>query len=234
MKLLPKDVDIRNLLKGLLSTSLGKKSVRPAKSRRKVRSQYFHGRLKEKYIMSTQKKLECEYHGRTCGQYGEVDTDQEGNKQYRPFFCNLRRMCFECFSRYKRRILFENEQRIMAVAEANGVKAVVTPVYTLHNEIRSYLTTRPKSKQAETFNEITTLVVDSFKRAIGLSGRWGQDVTGIISVMHPFGSRNPFQSFLHFHLVWIPLKITKEGNLEKMNYWIDVKVARDLWQSAQV
>jgi len=234
MELIQKDIDNRGYVKSVVSKSLGKKLLRLAKLRDKLRRKYLFSRIKKKYSMETQKTLDDQYYGGACGKYGVVETDNAGVKQYRPFFCNLRRMCFECFNRYKRGILFENETRLLAVARANNLHTIVTPVYTLHTEIRDYLTTYHKLDPAEALNEVTNLVVESFKRAIGLGGHRGKDITGIISVMHPFGSRNPFKPFLHFHLIWLPLMITSEGTLKKMKFWVDVNKAREIWQDAQM
>ena len=234
MEIIPKDVDYRGYVKNVVSTSVKAKLLRLAKIRDKIRRKYLFSRIKKKYSMETQKTLDDQYYGGSCGKYGVVETDNAGVKQYRPFFCNLRRMCFECFNRYKRGVLFENETRLLAVAQANKLHTIVTPVYTLHTEIRSYLTTCPESEKAELLNEVTNLVVESFKRVIGLGGNRGKDITGIISVMHPFGSRNPFKPFLHFHLIWLPLKISPGGIVERMPFWIDVNKAREIWQDAQM
>jgi len=234
MDIIPKDVDYRGYVKSLVSTSVKAPLLRLAKLRDKIRRKYLFSRIKKKHSMATQKTLDDQYYGGACGKYGVVETDKAGVKQYRPFFCNLRRMCFECFNRYKRGVRFENETRLLAVAQANNIKAIVTSVYTLHTEIRSYLTTCDESKKAELLNEVNNLAVESFKRAIGLGGQRGHDITGIISVTHPFGDNNPFKPFLHFNLIWLPLAITKEGKLRKMKFWIDVNKAREIWQDAQI
>jgi hypothetical protein len=233
MELIQKNIDSRGLIKSILSKTVDKSSKRLAQIRELVRRKYLSSMIKKKYRMETQKSLDDQHYGGNCGKYGFVEIDKDGNKQYRPIFCNLFHMCFECFNRYKRHVFYQNMDRISAVAAANDVSTIVTPVYTLHPEIRHYLTTCDELEKAGSLNEITNLAVESFKRAIGLGGNRGRDVTGIISVMHPFGSRNPFQPFLHFHLIWIPLKITKDGKLEKMVFWIDHKKAKEIWQKAQ-
>jgi len=233
MKLIPKDIDIRSLLKGLLSTSFGKESRRLAHVRDHVRKKLGERHFKDKYRMK-----DLQYYLKLgeffeCGKRGVVEVDKDGLKRYLPYFCNMAKVCFECFNRYKRRIRWDNEARILAVAMANKVDAIATPVYTLHPEIRDGIAKGLTPATHEILNEINRLVVDSFKQAIGVGGHRGRSITGIVSVMHPFGSRNPFKDFLHFHLVWIPLKITEDGRLEKMSYWVDANKARAIWQKAQ-
>lgn len=233
MELIPKYIDVRGLTKNLVSKVLGKKSVRRHKIVEKVRRKYGEKRLEESYCYKGDSyyiKL-GEFLG--CGKRGIVDIDAAGEKQYKPFFCNKRRVCFECFNRYKKGIRWIYENRLLAVAEANNVKQIVFPVYTLHPEIRDYLTTCDESEKAGPLNEVTAMAVDSFKQAININKHRGRDVTGIISVTHPFNSDNPFQPFLHFHLAWIPLRITKDGQLKGMRSYVDSDKARKIWQKAQ-
>jgi hypothetical protein len=234
MELVSKNIDSRGYVKNLVSRSVKAPLLRLAKLRDKIRRKYLLARIREKYSRETQKSLDDQYYGEFCGKFGIVETDQDGSKRYHPFFCNLRRMCFECLNRFKRGVLLENETRILAVAQANHVRTIVTPVYTLHSELRCYLTTCDKSEKPALLNEVNNLAVESFKQAIGLGGRRGRDVTGIISVIHPFGSKNPFQPFLHFHLIWLPLMITQDGKVRQMQYFVDVNKARDLWHDAQM
>jgi hypothetical protein len=234
MTLIPKYIDVRGLTKGVLKKSFGKKPLRLVKVIETVRRKYG-----EKRFNSDGQFKGDRYYVRLgeflgCGKRGLVEIDKDGKKRYRPFFCNMNRVCFECFNRYKRGLRWVYQNRLLAVAEANNVKQIVFPVYTLHPEIRHYLTTCAESKKAESLNEINLLVVNSFKRAIGLGAHGGRDITGIVSVMHPFNSRNPFEPFLHFHLAWIPLKLTKDGQLKKMRYYVDSDKARKIWQRAQV
>jgi len=234
MELIPKDFDTRRLSKGMLSKFFGKEPLRLVKVIEKARQKFGDRRFKDAYLTKGDKyyvKL-GEFLG--CGKRGLVEIDKDGVKQYRPFFCNLRRMCFECFNRYKKGLRWTYEERILAVARAAKVSQIVFPVYTLHTEIRDYLTTYHKLDPAESLNEINRLAVDSFKQVVGVGKHWGRDVTGIISVMHPFGSRNPFKDFLHFHFAWIPLKITPGGIVKRMRSFVDSKKARELWQAAQV
>jgi len=234
MKLIPKDFDTRRLSKGILSKAFGKKPLRLVKVKDNVRIKFGDDRFKGKYWTKGDRYYVKLAEFFACGKKGVVETDINGVKRYRPWFCNMRRFCFECFNRYKKGLRWINEDRLLAVAMANDVRSIVFPVYTLHPEIIQAIPTGMNTKRGEFLNEINRLAVDSFKQAIGLRVQGGHDITGIISVMHPFRSRNPFVPALHFHLAWIPLKITKDGELEKMKCFVDAKLARRLWQDAQV
>ncbi|MBA7671001.1 hypothetical protein ES703_79150 [subsurface metagenome] len=234
MKLLPKNIDIRGILKELLSSSSGKTPLHLAHLREKVRLLIGEQLLKEKHLMKTDiyyLKL-GEFLG--CGKNGVLELDASGKKRYMPLHCQSSRMCLECFGQKKRRQQQETYERIMAIVEANNVQFLQFAVYTLHPEIRHEIVTRIDAGDYEILNEVNKLVVDTFKESIGMGSRWGRDITGIISVMHPFGSRKPFEPFLHFHLIRIPLNITKDGRVERASPWIEADDARRLWQKAQV
>ena len=234
MKLIPKGIDNRGVLQGLLSRSSGKKGRRLFKVRDQIRKKFGDDLIRDKHLMKTDRfytKL-AEFFG--CGKHGEVQTDKDGVKQYRPYFCNMRRICLDCFNRYKKGLRWVYQNKILAICEANNVQSICFATYTLHPEIRAYIATGSLSKQAKTLNEINVLAVDSLKKAIGIGGRWGGDVTGIMSVIHPHGDDNPFKDFLHFDMIFIPLRITKDGKVCEMQPWIEANKARAIWQDAQV
>jgi len=232
--LIPKDVDVRGLSKKILSNAFGKTPLRLVKVKDLVRKKFGDDRFTGKYSTkgdSYYLKL-AEFF--SCGKRGVVETDINGVHRYRPWFCNMRRFCIECFNRYKKGLRWINEDRLLAVARANRVPGLVFATYTLHPEIRQAIPPGMSTKRVNFLNEINRLAVDSLKQAVGVWIKRGSDITGIVSVMHPFGSDNPFQEKLHFHMVWIPLKITKSGRVERITDFIDLKRGRAIWQSAQV
>ena len=233
MNLIPKDVDNRGLLKALLSKTYPGKSSRFLKVVSEVRKKFGDqisrvsaGSKNDKYYLKLSELF-------ICGKYGQVETDQDGEKRYRPFFCNIRKLCFECFNRYKEGLKWVYLDKVLEVARATSRLVVVFPTYTLHPEIRQAIPPGNSKASVDFLNELTRLWVDSFKQAIGIGKHRGRDITGIISVAHAFNSSNPFKDQLHWHGIWIPLKITEDGKLKQMRSWVDVDKARALWQGAQ-
>lgn len=232
--LIPKDVDVRGLSKKLLSNAFGKTPLRLVKVKDLIRTKYgdikfsrHHWTKNDNYYVKLAELL-------SCGKHGVVETDVNGATRYRPWFCNMRRYCIECFNRYRKGLRWINEDRLLAVARANRVPGLVFATYTLHPEIRQAIPPGIGTERVNFLNEINRLAVDSLKQGVGVWIKRGSDITGIVSVMHPFGSDNPFKPGLHFHMVWIPLKITKSGRVERITDWIDLERARAIWQSAQV
>jgi len=234
MRLIPKDVDTRNLQKDLVSKRFGKKSVRFAKVRLKVRRKFGERVQWEVDRMTSQRFHQKPSDFYDCGRHGEGYLYKDGSMKFRPFFCNLRRLCILCFDRYKGMMRWKYENRLLQCAMAMKVPALIFATYTLHPEIRQAIPTGMNKEGVKILNEIQSMTVDCLKQAVGVGKHRGREITGIVSVVHPFGSRNPFQPFLHFHNILVPIKITKDGKVIDLPLRVDADKARKLWHDAQV
>lgn len=189
--------------------------------------------LSGKSVMKTLEYYEKVFEGLNCGRFGKGERYEDGSRKFKPFFCGHRHGCWDCFRRGRQAEYRRVRDRIEAVVESQGVSHVATHVYTLWPEIRDYISTRHSNGQAEIIREIVTLVVDSFKELIGLGGHRGKSVTGIVAVVHPHGSRNPFIPYLHVHLISVPIVIEKSGRIRKLFCFVKESLAKKLWFDAQ-
>jgi len=173
------------------------------------------------------------YYGDVCGKHGTMEVFKDGSKRYRPRFCNLTRLCWDCFRRHRNLARLKEENRIVTVAKAFNVPFLVTPVYTFHPEIQEYIKGKERRQKVKLLNKLSGLAADNLKTLLGVGKKRGRDVTGIISVLHTQGSKNPFKDNLHFHLVCVPIALQKDGKFRRLPYFLDEKRARDLWQETQ-
>jgi len=197
------------------------------------RKRYLQSRIEEVGKGNRDSKRIDRYYGDVCGKYGNMEVFEDGARRYRPRFCNLRRWCWDCFARYRNMLRLKEENRVLAVVKALNVPFLVTPVYTLHPEIQHYIRAFASRRKVALINEISGLIVSNLKVLLGVGLRRGGESTGIISVLHTQGSKNPFKEHLHFHLICVPVALQKDGKVRRLPHFLDEKRARDLWQETQ-
>jgi len=232
-KLIPANIDWRRVLQERVSAIRKERFNRLPRVMSTCRAKKLDDFLSGKHLIRSQKYYERVYYGSNCGRFGKLEKYADGSELYKPFFCNERHGCWDCFRRGRRAEYLNQVNRIEAVAEAQKISDVLTPVYTLWPEIRNYISTRQNKAQAKIINEIVALAVESFKQLLGVGGRRGNGVTGIVAVVHPHGSRNPFVPFIHIHLICVPVVIEKSGLIRKLDYFLDHETARAIWFEAQ-
>jgi len=189
--------------------------------------------LRNHYFQGTIKCDVKEYELESCGKYGFYEKYPDGSVKYSPVFCNLRYACLDCWARSRNACRITIRDRIMAVIKAHNVSELTNPVYTLVPEIRSHLEGLDPDEKAPLINELSALVADSYKQLMGIHKARNSDDTGFVIVIHPHGDKDPFAPFLHFTIIGVPLKISKDGKVQSMGHWFHPAKARRLWFEAQ-
>lgn len=191
-------------------------------------------RLEEKRTLREDEYEESRYYVKNCGKKGKVEFYKDGSIKYVPSFCGDRGLCVHCHLRYKNRQRFQEENRIMAIVKALGVEEVMFPVFTLHEVISSYVMAESGKERAGLLSELSGLAVKTIKQLQGVDARWGNGASGIISSVHVLGGKNPFKAHVHFHLMCLPVHVSKKSDIEVLPFYLDKDVAKKLWAENQM
>jgi len=189
-------------------------------------------RLKAKRGFRTEKNEEREFYVRTCGNRGKVEIYEDGSRRYLPNFCGEKSLCIHCHLKGKNRQRFNQENRIMAVVKAMGVKRVLFPVFTLPVEVSRAIWADLSTKGVKFLNELSALAVGVMKDLLFEDIPGARGSVGIISSVHLIGASNPFKPHVHFHLACIPLSVSLDGKSRELPYLFEHDKAKMMWLDA--